>query len=213
MIGVTSSEYLVRMDAIPRLYSYIVARDYGFAPNPFHGFCTLATCKPRIRASAAIGDWIVGTGSKTKGRQGHLVYAMRVTETMSFDEYWSDIRFHQKKPNLYGSLKQAFGDNIYHRNSSSSEWKQLDSHHSHKDGSSNPRNVKRDTGVNRILVSDDFIYCGRDGRLIPEFKGVRICHTTQAHRCNFRQDTIEAFVEWIRGIGDKGYCGDPLEWK
>lgn len=27
-----------------RCFSYIVARDYGFAPNPFHGFCTLANC-------------------------------------------------------------------------------------------------------------------------------------------------------------------------
>ena len=28
------------------LYSYIVKHDNGFAPNPFHGFCTLACCKP-----------------------------------------------------------------------------------------------------------------------------------------------------------------------
>ncbi len=27
-------------------------RDYGFAPNPFHGICTLATCKPVIRRVA-----------------------------------------------------------------------------------------------------------------------------------------------------------------
>jgi hypothetical protein len=40
-----------------------VARDYGFAPNPFFGVCTLATCKPKIRKAAAIGDWVVGTGS------------------------------------------------------------------------------------------------------------------------------------------------------
>ena len=29
-----------------KLYSYIVATDSGFSPNPFHGFCTLACCKP-----------------------------------------------------------------------------------------------------------------------------------------------------------------------
>ncbi|MFH1865797.1 MAG: hypothetical protein ABIK85_07930, partial [Candidatus Eisenbacteria bacterium] len=38
-----------------RLFSYIVARDYGFAPNPFCGVCTLATCKPKIRESASVG--------------------------------------------------------------------------------------------------------------------------------------------------------------
>lgn len=31
------------------LYSYVVAHDFGFAPNPFDGLCTLATCKPDIR--------------------------------------------------------------------------------------------------------------------------------------------------------------------
>ena len=171
MIGVTSSEYLVRMDAIPKLYSYIVARDYGFAPNPFYGFCTLATCKPRIRKSAAIGDWIIGTGSKRKNKAGHLVYAMRVTETMPFDEYWNDPRFQRKKPDPYGSEKQGYGDNIYHRDSSlTDEWKQLDSHHSRGDGSPNLKNIERDTGVDRVLISDDFIYCGGSGPLIPKFK-------------------------------------------
>lgn len=45
------------------LFSYIVARDYGFAPNPFPPYCTLATCKPGIRNSAQKGDWIIGLGS------------------------------------------------------------------------------------------------------------------------------------------------------
>jgi hypothetical protein len=102
-------------EAHVRLYSYVVARDYGFAPNPFYGFCTLATCKPNIRKTAQVGDWVIGTGSKSKARDGQLVYAMRVSETMTFDEYWADPRFASKRPSLVGSLKQAFGDNIYHR--------------------------------------------------------------------------------------------------
>ena len=85
-----------------RLFSYVVARDYGFAPNPFFGVCTLATCKPEIRKTASAGDWIIGTGSSQKGRQGYLVYAMCLTETMTFNEYWEDKRFQRKKPNLQG---------------------------------------------------------------------------------------------------------------
>ena len=50
-----------------RLYSYVVVSDHGFAPNPFHGYCTLANCKPRIRWRAQPGDWIVGTGSRARG--------------------------------------------------------------------------------------------------------------------------------------------------
>lgn len=39
-----------------KLFSYVVAREYGFAPNPFFGWCTLATCKPKIRVTAEVGD-------------------------------------------------------------------------------------------------------------------------------------------------------------
>ena len=37
------------------LYSYVITRDYGFAPNPFWNICSLATCKPQIRERALIG--------------------------------------------------------------------------------------------------------------------------------------------------------------
>lgn len=53
-----------------KLYSYIVARDYGFAPNPFFGICTLATCKQKIRSAANVGDWVIGTGSKDYNLDG-----------------------------------------------------------------------------------------------------------------------------------------------
>lgn len=43
-----------------RLYAYTMTSDSGFAPNPFHGFCTLATCKARIRERATTGDWVLG---------------------------------------------------------------------------------------------------------------------------------------------------------
>ena len=96
------------------MFSYVVRYDFGFAPNPFHGVCTLATCKPQIRRAAAVGDWVVGTGSAPNRLTGRLVYSMRVSEAMSYDDYWNDPRFLVKRPNLRGSLIQAFGDNIYH---------------------------------------------------------------------------------------------------
>ena len=88
-----------------RLFSYVVARDYGFAPNPFYGYCTLATCKPRIRKAAQTGDWVLGTGSKTHGRENQVVFAMRVTERLTFDEYWNDPRFKAKRPDAAGRVR------------------------------------------------------------------------------------------------------------
>ena len=92
-----------------KLFSYDVARDFGFAPNPFYQFCTLGTCKPEIRRHAEVGDWVVGTGSKTRGRDRCIVFVMQITEVMSFECYWSDTRFQQKKPNLRGvpTLQQS----------------------------------------------------------------------------------------------------------
>jgi hypothetical protein len=60
-----------------KLYSYIVIHDTGFSPNPFWGFCTLADCKPTIRRTANVDDWIVGLTPKSKGNK--IVYAMEMS--------------------------------------------------------------------------------------------------------------------------------------
>ena len=198
-----------------RLYSYVVARDYAFAPNPFHGFCTLATCKPQIRRTAQVGDLILGTGSSTKGRGGYLVFVMRVTEAMSFEEYWLDPRFAPKRPNLQGSAKQAFGDNIYHRDTDGN-WVQENSHHSFHDGTANPENVSHDTGVDRVLISDQFTYWGGQGPEIPtrfrDADGADVCVGRQGHKCKFPDDLVQAFLAWVQGLGTVGYAGRPQDW-
>ena len=48
------------------MFSYVIEHDLGFAPNPFHGACTLACCKPVIRKRAQLGDYILGTGAVVK---------------------------------------------------------------------------------------------------------------------------------------------------
>ena len=197
----------------PRLYSYIVARDYGFAPNPFYSFCTLATCMPGIRERAAQGDWIVGTGSKRNGKSGCIVYAMRVSEAMSFDRYWQDPRFREKRPDLHGSLKQAFGDNIYHRDAHTGQWLQTDSHHSLERGKHNQANIDHDTKSNRVLIGEDFVYWGGNGPEIPLFRGKNICHTGRNYLCNFTEAVVQDFVNWIRDLNSQGCVGDPLDWK
>lgn len=201
-----------------RLHSYVVARDYGFAPNPFFGVCTLATCKPRIRSVAHIGDWILGTGSKEHRRNEHVVYAMRVTETLTFEQYWASARFQVKKPNLRGSKKQAFGDNIYSRQANSRVWSQANSHHSFTDGSPNPANVENDTQTNRLLLSDDFVYWGGTGPRLPRrFLDYGPAHLTlcarRNHRNSFPDELVTEFVDWIRSLGDKGYAGEPWDWR
>lgn len=76
-----------------KIYSYVVRYDSGFAPNPFEKFCSLATCKPRIRKNIQVGDWVIGTGSIENVGNKKLIYAMQVEEKMTFDKYWEDKRF------------------------------------------------------------------------------------------------------------------------
>ncbi|EIK43218.1 hypothetical protein O59_004011 [Cellvibrio sp. BR] len=143
------------------LYTYAITRDFGFAPNPFHGICTLATCKPRIRKAAKVGDWILGIGgSQLKPIKRRCIFLMKVSEKISFQDYWSDTRFNLKKPLRNGSQVQMLGDNIYHRDPSGN-WLQEDSHHSNPDGSPNLVNLNRDTGgSDQVLISNYFLYFG-----------------------------------------------------
>jgi hypothetical protein len=200
-----------------RLHSYVVARDFGFAPNPFFGVCTLATCKPRIRSVAQIGDWIVGTGSKRQNRETRVVYAMRVTGALTFDQYSADPRFQVKKPNLRGSKKQAFGDNIYSKDPHGGLWHQADSHHSLTDGSPNPSNITADTKTNRVLFSEDFIYWGGSGPHLPaNFLDYGPGHVSlcvgRNHKNDFPAELVRDFVAWIRSLNEQGYAGEPLDW-
>jgi len=195
------------------LRSYIVAYDSGFAPNPFNGFCTLATCKPDIRKRAALGDWVVGTGSNKKGvrRGGFLVYAMMIREALTFDEYWNDPRFEKKKPNLNGSYRMACGDNIYSPLEDGG-WRQFDSYHSNKDGTPRVDHTKKDTSVDRVLISDDFVYFGAEGPEIPKtLKDAGIVHSGIGQKRITNAATIADFEAWLEGLGVKGYQGRPFD--
>lgn len=143
------------------LYLYVVDRDFGFAPNPFHGVCTLATCKPKIRKVAKVGDWIMGVGGRRLSATGKCVFLLRVSEILTFNDYWADTRFEKKKPLRNGSLVMMVGDNIYHKEGADDLWVQEDSHHSNPDGSCNSENLTRDTGSTNVLVSEHFYYFGK----------------------------------------------------
>ena len=143
------------------------------------------------------------------------MFAMHVTETLSFDEYWNDPRFRTKRPNLAGSMKQAFGDNIYH-SAADGTWCQENSHHSYADGTMNHRNVAHDTRVPRLLVSDDFVYWGGLGPDVParfrNYDGIDVCTAHPGHKCKFPEGLVREFDEWMRFIGERGCLGEPLEW-
>ena len=203
--------------------SYIVEHDIGFAPNPFFGVCTLATCKPQIRWNAAVGDWVVGVGSVADGIRGRLVCAMLVEETLSFDQYWEDDRFQMKKPIFSGSLKQAQGDNVYHM--ANGIWVQERSRHTHTNPTMTAKHKQRDTKRDSVLISSRFVYYGADAIEFPpdleDPNGYRVCldgsgtpnGKFQRSR-NFHDDElIKRFVNWLELLDQWGCIGEPCEWR
>ncbi len=142
-----------------KLYSYIIKYDAGSAPNPFWGICTLAICKPAIRRTAQIGDWIIGTGSKhstcndllTYDLSDSIVYAMKVTSKLTMQEYdiYCKSNLHNKISNWKTKdWRQKVGDSIYDFNHSPSPSIRKSVH---DEGSR-----KRDLGGLNVLLSTHF---------------------------------------------------------
>ncbi|MFD1603357.1 hypothetical protein ACFSJW_12455 [Flavobacterium artemisiae] len=198
-----------------KYYSYKIEHDFGLAPNPFGSYCTLAVCRPTIRGNKnlEIGDWIIGTGSAKLKNLHHLIYAMKVEEKLTFNEYWNDPRFNYKKPQIKGSLVQIYGDNFYHQDSITQKWIQEDSAHSFQDGSPNPGHIKVDTDGKYVLISKTFYYLGDNSILIPE--NLRdICSNGR----NMKGPSIDIknadnFIKWIQDECQLGIQGNPISWK
>lgn len=203
------------MSSVLRVFSYKIVRDFGFAPNPFHGVCTLATCKPQIRTSVQPNDIVIGCGSSGNGLAGRIICVMRIANKCGFQEYWENPRFAVKRPFFKGSRRRAYGDNIYHRDADG-QWIQELSHHSFADGSLNEANRLRDTGSDNILWSDDFVYFGRSAPLIPAhlraFNGEDLYPSGRSHRVNFSTEFVAAVDAWFRELPARGCRGRPAAW-
>lgn len=187
-----------------RLFSYIVRHDSGFAPNPFHGHCTLAACKPKIRQEAKIGDWVVGLSACGV----RVVYAMKVDEKLDFATYWHDHRFQCKRPSN-ATRAQRRGDNIYEP-LGNGQFRQLPSLHSKPPfGDEDPQSKSQDLSGKYVLVAKDFVYFGADGPPVPaELEFLRV---GRGHRCHFKPEELQELLVWVDGQR-LGRLGTPADW-
>lgn len=195
------------------LFSYRVEHDYGLAPNPFGGTISFAVCRGDIRSNKfmQIGDWLVGTGSVSMKNVGRLIYAMKVEEIISFDEYWNDLRFQYKKPYLKGTLVQMYGDNFYHTVDESMV--QEPSAHSNPDLEQRIKLYNKDVKGKRVLLSKTFYYFGDNCPLIPT-ELQTICSSGRAYKYKkITEEQINSFVSWLESNYTVGIHGDPCNWK
>ena len=193
-----------------KIYSYVVRYDSGFAPNPFGKFCTLATCKPRIRKKIQPEDWIIGTGSVENVGNEKLIYAMQVEQKISFDEYWNDKRFQYKKVIWKSSNPiKRLGDNIYWKDENGI-FHQKPSKHSNKDGTENKELLKHDLSGIYVLISKNFYYFGKSAINIPKDYQY-IIKKGPGHKCNFTNDQVNKFINCLKSLSyEEGYQNEPF---
>ncbi len=190
-----------------KLYSYIVKKDTGFAPNPFWGYCTLATCKPAVRRTARINDWIVGLSPKRCGNR--IVYAMQIEKILPYVCYYQDPQFTKKIPDYdRGPVIYKRGDNIY-KPLSNGAFKQLRSMHSNGT-SENPKEKIHDLGGKNVLVSiKKFYYFGSRPRELPsEFSELKV---GRGHKVSFSPEFVSAFIRFIKHK-KPGFNAAPTRW-
>ena len=188
--------------------------DFGFAPNPFGGICSIATCKPHIRKKATVGDWIIGTGAKGINLERRVIYLMKVTEKLLLEDYWNDPRYQFKKPILNGSLITIHGDNVYSKDEKG-RWCQADCQHTNLDATIKEEHIKRDTRGKFVLLSDHFYYFGDTHFQIPdEFKS--ICSKSRDYhspKSEIETKCFEDFINWVSTNYHQGIHGEPIDWK
>lgn len=197
------------------LFSYKLDHDFGIAPNPFGEYCTLAVCKSGIRSNKnlQVDDWIIGTGSAALKNINHLIYAMKLEEKITFQEYWEDSRFQYKKPRLNGSLVQLYGDNIYHQEPKTNKWIQENAAHSLEGGVTNKQHLASDVSGEFVLISREFYYFGNNCPLIPdEYQDV----CSKGRNMMWKKIPEKAktgFIQWLTQNYSIGIHGDPINWK
>lgn len=182
-------------DMMPRIFRYVVRYDSGVAPRPFDGYCSLAICKPKIRANAVVGDWIIGFRTRSPG---DVIYAMQVEEVLSFADYWADKRFWNRRPGATSTP-----DNIY-RAGRDGVLVQVPNH------VHDAKSVATDLGGKNVLLSRRYWYFGNNSPMIPTDL-VHLVHTGIGHAVNKgrRRDDLDHLVKWLRAW-PLGLHGTPV---
>jgi hypothetical protein len=192
----------MRLPAQPRIFSYVITHDTGFAPNPYGGFYSLAMCKPRIRATARVGDWVLATGSARAIGRGRLVCAARISEVVTLEDYGNLRRFAVKRPSATGEPWKRHGDNIYFRNSSG-QWQQRRNIH-HK-----PSDQEHDLSGKNVLISTEYWYFGGNAPALPR----QLQHLVKegpGHKRAESQPEIDRLCRWLEQL-PQGINGDPFK--
>lgn len=187
-----------------KIWIYTMTSDSGFAPHIKGGWLSLACCKPDIREKAKIGEWIGGIGGTTlfgSKEDSKLIFLMQVDETMSFDEYFHDKRFSEKKR----------ADNIYKLNkegkliqANKANWRK-----EHMTG----YEIKKDTDIDRVLLSKHFYYFGDKAIPLIQFKSEELLKPYRRYGHWVSKNLSKRIFDFVSSQYLPGIIGNPCSNK
>lgn len=210
------------------LCSYTMTYDEGFAPNPYHGVLTLATCKPKIRSSKRIdqGVWLAGWAGRRlqqdKEKQRELIYLAKISEKISLGKYY--VQYKQKRPKIidlsykenekdekgrYRAIKEyvrnhqeeigdLMGDNIYKLNLENGNLEWQPNNNHPFDC------AKHDIGGQYAIICHEFYYFGGEKGnhlYIPEEYNIRMPKRYTAYTED--SDEVKRFIDYVTSNSDK----------
>ena len=194
-----------------KLFAYSVKIDQGLAPNPFWGYCTLACSKPEVRKNSNVGDWVVGVSPTSQGSK--IIYAMKVMEKITFNEYFHDERFQRKKPVFGFGIKKekSVGDNFYEYKGTRYVARESVPGNQDRVSKQNKRNYDYDQKCEHVLISaeNDFYYFG--SQPLPLSENLAALAVGKVCKNSYTPEFISEFEAFIAGY-KKGICAYPEKW-
>lgn len=178
-----------------KMWSYRIVHDKQFAPNPFKGVLTLATCKPLIRRSneSKPGVWIAGFAAYSvkdgvqpkKGRE-LLIYLAKISEVMTMQDYWT--KYPQKRAQKCGEeFEEYYGDNIYDENL------HLINDNHHKDW-----DFRRDMSGKNVLICDEFYYFAPNSRLVVPKEFDDLVYKRRGQILVQNNNLVPQFIDYVK---------------
>ncbi len=192
------------------LRTYKMTADTGFAPNPFWGYLTLATCKPWIRKKAKTGEWIAGFSSKkldnSEVGKEKLIFLMKVEKIIPLKGYFNHPEFENKIPQL--NKKECIykcGDNIY--KFENGEFTQIENRSHTKE------DMEQDLKGENVLASRIFWYFGENAFEVPEKVRPKVPKGRARYGAVTKDNEVQKFINWIKEkYPETGIYGKPHKW-
>lgn len=169
------------------LYSFLQTIDNGGAPCVTKNLLSFGNCKPRIRKHAKVGDLIVSFAAKSmklKCEKPQILWIAKITKVVKMKEYYN--LYSERTDCIYDDNLNLL-DNPFHCCS----------------------NIERDLSGENVLLSDDFIFFGKNHIDVDE-QFSEIVPKVQGHLSKKNSKHEESFNKYFEQFESRKIFGSHI---